>query len=177
MIKKFKNWYNNLLPFNKTRFWSVVIGIVLCIVLIFITILRFPNLNDSLFIIFFVCPFVSLSISFLIAIGTVQKESNYKLKKRYKEAEDTINVWFDSACSEYIKVNIKYNEDSVEILSYYNEKYLLVNSFYVERKKSTLDKKTIYYIYAECEGKQDKVVFPKEIKNAGYILARFTLAN
>lgn len=177
MIKKFKNWYNNLLPFNKTRFWSVVIGIILCIVLIFITILRFPNLNDSFLIIFFIDPFVSLSISFLIAMGTIQEETNYKLKKRYKDAEDKINVWFDSACSECIKVNIKYNEVSVEILSYYNEKHLLVDSFYVERKKSEFDNYTQYYISAECDGKEDKIVFPKKITNAEYILASFTLAN
>lgn len=177
MIKKFKNWYNNLLPFNKTRFWSVVIGIILYIVFVFMVILRSTNLNDQFLFIFFIGPFVPLAVIYSVAIETVEEESTYKLKKRYKEAEDEINVWFDSACSESIKVNIKYNEDSVEILSYYNEKHLLVNSFYVERKKSTLDKKTIYYIYAECEGKQDKVVFPKEINNAEYILASFTLAN
>lgn len=103
------------------------------------------------------------------------EEMTYKLKKMYQDAEDKINVWFDSACSNCVKVNIKSTEDSAEILSYYHNKHLLVNSFYVERSVS--NKKTIYYIYADCDGTQDKVVFPDKITNAGYILARFTLAN
>ncbi len=104
-------------------------------------------------------------------------EMDYRLKKMYKDSEDEINVWFHSTCSNCVKVNIKSTENSAEILSYYHARHLLVNSFYVERDQSILDKKTIYYIYAECEGKQDKVVFPNKIENAGYILARFTLAN
>lgn len=175
MIKKFKNWYNNLLSFNKTRFWSVVIGIILYIVFVFISILRYTNLIDLFLSIFFIGPIISLGFIYFVAVETVDEKYSYKLKKMYKDAKDEINVWFDSACSDCVKVNIKSTEDSTEILSYYHNKHLLVNSFYVER--SMLDKKTIYYIYAECEGKQDKVAFPKEIKNAGYILARFTLAN
>lgn len=178
MIKKFKNWYNNLLSFQKVRFWQVVLGIISYFLSLWIFTLHW-GLEAIVLCPITLCPFASFAVASAISLlfKPDEEEMIYKLKKMYKESEDSINVWFDTACSECIKVNIKYNEDSLEILSYYNEKHLLVNSFYVERKKSALDKKTIYYIYADCEGKQDKVVFPKEITNAGYILARFTLAN
>lgn len=178
MIKKFKHWYNNLLSFQKVRFWQVVFSIISYFVFIYMWVAKYGIAQFPLYV-FIICPVMALGVATIINMifEPDDKEMTYILKKMYKESEDTINVWFDTACSECIKVNIKYNKDSTEILSYYNEKHLLVNSFYVERKKSTLGKKTIYYIYADCEGKEDKVVFPKEIKNAGYILARFILAN
>lgn len=178
MIKKFKNWYNNLLSFQRIRFWQVVLGIISYFLSLWIFILHW-GFEAIVLCPITLCPFVSFVVVSVISLlfEPAEKEMTYKIKKMYKESEDQINVWFDSACSECIKVNIKYNANCIEILSYYNEKHLLVNSFYVERKKSTLDKKTIYYIYANCEGKEDKIVFPKKITNAGYILARFAPAN
>lgn len=180
MIKKFKNWYNNLLSFQKTRFWQVVLGIVAYFLSFYLFELEIVPLFSPFY------PLFSLFIA-LAAVSVLEiifrpddQEMTYKLKKMFKDSEDKINVWFDSACSDCVKVNIKPTENSAElaeILAYYHNKHLLVNSFYVERKKSILDKETIYYIYAKCEGKQDKVVFPDKITNAGYILSIFTLAN
>ncbi len=177
MIKKFKNWYNNLLSFQKARFWSVVIGIILYIILVFISILRVTDLNSLFLYIFFILPLTPLGIIFWVAVETIDKEASYNLKKKYKDAEDEINVWFDSTCSNCVKLNIKSTESSAEILYYYHSKHLSVNSFYVEREKSISGEKTKYYIYADCEGKEDRVIFPKEITNAEYILASFALAN
>lgn len=177
MIKKFKNWYNNLLSFQKVRFWQVVLGIVSYFLSFYLfnlaTLPLFPPFSP-LFSLFIALAIASV-LEFLFRPDDL--EMTCKLKKMYKDAEDEINVWFDSACSDCIKVTIKSTKNSAEILSYYHNKHLLVNSFYVERKKFASDKYTQYYIYAECDGKQDKIVFPDKITNAGYILAIFTPAN
>lgn len=178
MIKKFKNWYNNLLSFQKIRFWEHITAIVSSILFLLSLYTKYTILEFLIYsLIAIPCFYLSVCAIFELFLRPGDKEMTYKLKKMYKDAEDTINVWFDSSCSDSVKVNIKSTEDSFEILSYYHNKHLLVNSFYVERKRSIVDKETIYYIYAECEGKQNKVVFPEKIENAGYILARFTLAN
>lgn len=136
MIKKFKNWYNNLLSFQRIRFWQVVLGIISYFLSLWIFILHW-GFEAIVLCPITLCPFVSFVVVFVISAlcEPAEKEMTYKLKKMYKDAEDEINVWFDTACSDCIKVNIKYNENSLEILSYYNEKHLLVNSFYVEREK------------------------------------------
>lgn len=104
-------------------------------------------------------------------------EAKYKegirKQKKQQEQKNEIERWFSfGTCP---KISMKLDASSFDILSFYFQKHLLVNAFYLER--NVIDDKTFYSISADCQSLKERVVFSDTIKNPGYILDRFTLSD
>lgn len=173
MIKKFKNWYCNLLPFEKIRLLGWGLGIVFYLFIFFLLFPLVSSFAEFCIIIFFFCPFSAFcgyGIIYLHFRPNIA-EAEYKCDVRKQEQEAELKSWFSS--SSCPRVTLKSEKASFDILLFYYKKHLLVTAFYLEQ--NVIEDRTFYSISADCQGLKERVVFSDTIENPGYILARFTL--
>lgn len=173
MIKKFKNWYCNLLSFQKIRLLERGVALI---VYLFLFLLLLPHLSsfaDFCITIFLLCPYfaiVGYGLIYLFLRPDIA-EATHKENLRKQERKTKLESWFSS--NSCLKVFIKLDPSSFDILLFYYKKHLLVNAFYIEQY--VIDGKTFYSISADCQGEKDRVIFSNTIEDPDYILDRFTL--
>lgn len=173
MIKKLKNWYSNLLTFQKLRLLGRGVGIV---VFVFLFLLLFPHVNsfgDFCIAIFLLCPYFALVGYGLVYIflrpDIAKLEYQEEIRKQEQKAE--LESWFSS--NNCLKVVMKSDASCFDILFFYYQRHLLVDYFYLERNQ--MEDKTLYTISADCQGVKDRVIFSDTIESPDYLLTRFTL--
>lgn len=172
MIKKLKNWYCNLLTFEKIRLLGRAVGIVVYVFLFFLLLPHLDSFGDFCLTVFLLCPyfaFIGYGIIYIFFRPDIAK-LKYEEEIHKQEQKTELESWFSS--STCLKVAMKSDSSCFDILLFYYQKHLLVNAFYLEQ--NIIDGNTFYTISADCQGVEDRVIFSNTIKDPAYLLARFT---
>ncbi len=177
MIKKLKNWYCHLLPFKKVRLLGRGVGIITYLFLFFWLLPHLSSFVNFFIALLIICPYFAIVgyglvyLFFRPDIAEAKYKEDIRKQKQQQEQKAELDNWFSS--STCLKVAMKSSVSSFDILLFYYQKHLLVNTFYIEQ--NVIDGKTFYSISADCQGLEERVVFSDTIEDPAYILERFTL--